>query len=437
MRDPDRSVARAGFLTTIESVRGIAALYVAVAHTMIYILFIHYNAPLFDLPTAREVAIRIAEGLVHGPMAVMVFFVISGLVIGRSLDGRPDAPAPHGYLIFLLRRALRLYPAHAVALSGILVTGWLFLVGKPAIDFSAYQPPDDVYFTDWLQAVFNPLHLKTVVANFAMVRWSMNLVVWSLYVEACAAPLLPLFHRLSRRDDWRRDAAVLAALLALTLALWGRLWLEYWFAFYLGMVVETRGRNWARLVTTRLGLPLAVALSYLVMALPAILFADRSPFVPIAETAGAFSLISLIVANGRAPLVRGLDHPVLRWNGRVSYSFYLWHYFILTMAVRLLYLRFSAAMLHRHEVIVCALTAAATIALALAVAALSYRLVEQPFIRLGRTLAAEWRRRLTPAVAPAVDPRVDRGPLALAGAIPQNDWSQAAVGGARSSGGST
>ncbi|MBV8538841.1 MAG: acyltransferase [Alphaproteobacteria bacterium] len=385
---------RAGFLTTVESVRGIAALYVAVAHTMIYLLFIHYNAPLFDLTSTREVVIRIVEGLIHGPMAVMVFFVISGLVIGRSLDGRDTRlPAAQSYVVFLARRFLRLYPAHIAALTGIIIIGWLCLHDRPPVDFSAYQPPDDVYFTDWLQAQFNPLHLKTVIANYAMIRWSMNLVVWSLFVEICAAPLLPLFHKLSRRDSPMLDAAVTGLLLALCAVAWGHLAVEYWFAFYLGMTVETRGRAWVAFVIRRCRPGLVLALSYALMAAPAIVLTDRTPVTSILEVAGAFSLVSLVVWCDKAALFGVLDHPLLRWNGRLSYSFYLWHYVILTMAVRGLFLAFSPEALHRQEVLVCALTAGTTIAAALATAQLSYSVVEVPFIGLGRRLAEAWRLR--------------------------------------------
>jgi len=386
--------SKKGFLAAVESVRGIAALYVAVAHTMIYLLFIHYNAPLFDLTGAREVLIRIAESLIHGPMAVMVFFVISGVVIGRSLDGQDAAlPGGHRYAIFLIRRFLRLYPAHIAALTGIIVIGWLCLHGHPPIDFSAYQPPDDVYFTDWLQAAFNPLHLKTVVANYAMVRWSMNLVVWSLYVEVCAAPLLPLFHRISRRNNPALDTVTTGILLAVCALAWGHLAVDYWFAFYLGMIVETRGRAWVSLVTRKFRLAPVAIVSYAVMALPALLFTDRPPYTPMLEALGAFSLISLVVWCDKATLFRVLDHPLLRWNGRLSYSFYLWHYFILTMAVRALYLAFSPALLYENEVVVCALTAAVTVAAALAVARLSYGWIELPFIGFGRRLASAWQTR--------------------------------------------
>jgi peptidoglycan/LPS O-acetylase OafA/YrhL len=389
-----------GFITTVESVRGIAALYVAVAHTMIYTLFAHYAAPILDLPTAREVVIRIVEGLIHGQMAVVVFFVISGLVIGRSLDGKHEVRTGHTYFIFLFRRMLRLYPAHIAATAGIIGIGWLFLTGRPAIDFTPYQPADDIYFTDWLNAVFNPLMLKTAIGNLTMARWSMNLVVWSLYVELCVAPLLPLFHRISRTNSVRADAATCAALLAVAFLTWDWMWCEYWFAFYFGMIVQTRGRDWALLVVKKIGSPAAaVTVSYIVMVVPAVVTAGRPPLVAVVEAAGAFSIVSLIVWCDKAATFRWLDHPLLRWNGRLSYSFYLWHFFILTMTVRGLYLVFSPEALHRYDVVVCVLPAVATVGAALGVAQLSYTFIELPFMEFSRRLAIEWRQRFVPGLA--------------------------------------
>lgn len=209
----------------------------------------------------------------------------------------------------------------------------------------------------------------------------------------CVAPLLPLFHHLSRRGSWLIDVVTVAVLLAVAATMWGHLWIEYWFAFYLGMIVQTRGHAWARFASERIGLGPAVVISYAVMALPAMLFTDRPCYVAMLETAGAFSLVSLIVWGDGSAMSRVLNHPLLRWNGRLSYSFYLWHYFILTMAVRLLYLVFTPGLLHRDEVAVCVLTAALTVGLALAVAQVSYSFIERPFIELGRRLAAQWQQR--------------------------------------------
>jgi peptidoglycan/LPS O-acetylase OafA/YrhL len=391
------SPVRAGFLGRIESVRGLAALCVALNHVLGYMLVNEgWDRALFDQQTVRDVVLMLICGSLNGETAVMVFFVISGVVIGRSLDGRGD-----GFVSFMIRRLLRLYPAHIAATVGIIGLALLFLVGQPPVDFSGFSGTYPALSEDgaaWLNgAVFDGLTWKSVAGNLSMANWTMNLVVWSLYAEVCAAPFLPLFHRLSRRSSALVDGIVLGSLLSLSLLNWGHLWSRYLFIFYLGMMVETRGVVWMGALERLVGgKRAAVALLYLVMVLPTMLTADRRPIVVLIEAAAAFGIISVIVrSEGQAPF-RSLERPVLRWNGRLSYSFYLWHFFIATIAIREVFALLTPQTMRALEIPIALLTIIVTVLLALVVAQYSYRYVELPSIALGRNLAARWRRLKRP-----------------------------------------
>ena len=387
-----------GFLIRLETVRGLAALSVALGHTMSYLLVTNGGGGgLFDQPSARTIILKLIYGLLSGETAVIVFFVISGVVIGRSLDARRGTAAGNDLVSFMIRRVLRLYPAHIVTVVGIIGLAFIFLVGRAPIDFAAFpgtSPARNPDVAEWLNGkVFNPLKRKSVVGNLAMASWSMNWVAWSLYVEICAAPLLPLFHHLSRKANQWLDVAVLLALISLALLNWDHLWSRYLFVFYLGMMVESHGVNWARALERRLGgSRVAMVAIFLVMTLPNTLAADRSMACVLAEAFGAFGIISLVVTSeGRIPF-RSLEHRLLRWNGRLSYSFYLWHFFIMTIVVRALYATLPIDVMSRFDIPIVVATAIITIAFALGIAQLSFSYIEVPSIGLGRTIAAAWRR---------------------------------------------
>jgi len=390
---------KTGFLNRIESVRGLAALCVAIAHTLGYLAINPgLGHGLLDQASMGDVALKIVTGFLNGETAVIVFFVISGVVIGRSLDSRRNGQGAGGdFVPFMIRRVLRLYPAHIAATLGILGLAFVFFVGRAPIDFTAYPGSYPAISADaarWLNGrASSPLKWHSLAANFAMASWTMNLVVWSLYAEVCAAPFLPVFHRLARKANGWLDLATLSALIAVTVFAWEHLWSRYLFAFYLGMMVETRGLAWARLLERWLGgSRLAVALAYVLMMLPNTFSAHRSPAVILAEAAGAFTIISLIVASeGREPF-RSLERPLMRWNGRLSYSFYLWHFFIMTIAVRALYARLPADAMRQFEIPIIVATAAITVAVALGIAQLSYKWIEMPSVALGRRLASQWIR---------------------------------------------
>lgn len=387
---------RAGFLPRIESVRGLAALAVAAGHTMGYLL-VHEGTgkTLLDQPTLENACEKIVSGLIYGETAVIIFFVISGVVIGRSLDSS-NVRAGRDYVSFLIRRALRLYPAHIVAMAGILALAWLFLIDQPPIDFSAFPdsaPEKDAATAGWLNGViFKPTKWYSVVANLVMATWSMNLVVWSLYVEVCAAPLLPLFHAFARKSNPWLDSLMLGGLIALSLLNWEQLWSRYLFAFYLGMMVESHGVVLARLAQHLIGgVRRSAAALYLMMMMPNIFAAERTPAIILVEAFGAFAIVSVIVRSEGSDRFRSLDTPLLRWNGRLSYSFYLWHLWLMTIVVRALYDSLPAEVMKDYEVALVLGVGGLTIAAALVIAQFSYSFIEVPGIALGRKLVTAWR----------------------------------------------
>lgn len=397
-----RGGQKKGFLTGIESVRGIAALYVAFGHTLAAILLFDYKLSIFGQPSVRDTVLKFVGCVFNAETAVVVFFVISGLVIGRALDQRgaqqalPAGSSASRYVLFVIRRGLRLYPAHIAATIGILGLAWLFLIGQPPIDFSPY-PKMNPGFAAWFNGdAFNPLRWKEVIGTGALLTWRVNLVVWSLYVEMWVAPLLPLFHVLSRKHDARIDAVVFAALLALALVTWGHYLTSYWFVFYLGMLVESRGRRWAEVLSRNLGVGGALALTYAVMVVPDLTIpapvAGRPVSVVIAEAFCAFTLISLVVRCGDWQGFRVLDHAVVRWNGRLSYSFYLWHLMILTVIAHVLYARVAPEVMHGFELPIFVGVFVSSVAIALGIAHLSYHYVERPGVKLGYWLESVWSR---------------------------------------------
>ena len=378
-----------GFLTRIESVRGLAALCVALTHARGFLLLIDHDVVLLDRSSLRDFVLDVFDGFFNGETAVILFFVISGVVIGRALDARRSDFVP-----FLIRRVFRLYPAHIVATLGIVGLGWLFLTGAPPLDFTAY-PNLGALHAAWLNGEsFNPLKLRSVVGTLTMAGWSLNLVIWSLYAEMCAAPLLPLFHKMSRRGSGWLDAGVLALLIGLSLLNWDHLWSRYLFVFYLGMMVETRGALLASAIERALGgsWP-ALGFFYLLTVLPNTFAATRSPSVILLEAIGAFGVISVVVRSEGRPALASLEHPLLRWNGRLSYSFYLWHYFILTLAVHGLYASLSPEAIQHFQLPLFVAVVAVTVAIALAVAQVSYSYVELPFVKLGRMVLGGSRQK--------------------------------------------
>jgi peptidoglycan/LPS O-acetylase OafA/YrhL len=285
---------------------------------------------------------------------LVLFFVLSGFLLYRPIaDWRR----------FALRRCARLAPAYYVC-----IVACVLVFGAPA------GLP--------LFAVFAQNYSATTVMQ-------LNPVTWTLCVEMAFYVVLPLL-------AVRRSAFVPLALIGVTLAwsevadgfLAGKL-LPAWIGhFALGMLVAV----WAER-RPALG-PRATA--GLVAAGAALVVLDgwwHETAVPDAFVraglanlpAGAgFALIVAAAVAGRGPAVAWLRARALVAVGVVSYGVYLWH-------VPLLLAAREAGVLPSSWAGRLALIAP----LALALGALSWRLIERPSIRS----AAAWRGR-EPAAAP-------------------------------------
>ena len=100
-----------------------------------------------------------------------------------------------------------------------------------------------------------------------------------------------------------------------------------------------------------------------------------------------------------------LDLPLTRFYGRVSYSFYLLHLFTLFLVARVFFWLLPAPVLLRSAVgFGVALWVASTIAVS-PFCWLSYRYVEQPFIRLSKHICQWLKTKTDPKASALPNPR--------------------------------
>jgi peptidoglycan/LPS O-acetylase OafA/YrhL len=387
---PDRPPAERPHFELFDALRGIAVLSVITFHV----------ASITD-KLGRGLTGRAAEVL--GAQAVIVFFVISGFLLYRPfVAARVAGRREPSLRRFGRRRAGRILPAYWVALT--LLALYPGITGVFSDDGWRYYGFLQLYSTDTINQGIP--------------------VAWTLCVEVTFYLALPLWALAMRRRGVRGELAALAALAAFGAAVQvaaGReaiddmaaqslLGQSAWFA--LGMVLAVvsvaeagaSGRSRARLrvVAAHPGLCWAGACAAFV-ALVALRAQPNGLFgilialqtvQPYPKLLAEFALTALILALVLAPAVwdtparlpqRVLAAKPLAWLGLISYGVFLWH---LTIAELLILPErphdFAAAGLGLGDRMAQGATPillAATLAASCAVAALSYRFVELPFLR--------------------------------------------------------
>jgi peptidoglycan/LPS O-acetylase OafA/YrhL len=294
-----------------------------------------------DVEGLRAVAVAVVV-LAHarlgfaagGYVGVDVFFVISGFLITRLLLGELDRSGRVSLARFYARRVKRLMPQALAVIAAVVVAAWLLLSPLEADVVGHDVVAAGAYAMNW--------HLSAEAADYFHSGEAARPLdhLWSLAVEeqfyAVWPWLLLALAWVSRRALPVAVAVIAAASFAYAVAsvhaapeaayysAFGRAW-ELGLGALLA-VVPTPERP------SSPGRPMATIVAW--SGLAAIVFASlvfgaETPFpgpAALLPTLGA----AAVIAAGAPP--RLLTFGPMRWLGRVSYAWYVWHWPVLVFA---------------------------------------------------------------------------------------------------------
>jgi peptidoglycan/LPS O-acetylase OafA/YrhL len=306
-------------LRSLDGLRGLLAIYILLGHSMPF------------LPPAPWL-VPVAHAMLHGRAAVDVFFILSGMVIVRSLRRwQGQRPGQRVAAAFLRARAARLLPVYLVALA----TACLALsLGNPydALPWLDSTVAHDIVAPGWPDQVAAQIaaHLTMTQgllppailpgAEFALLgpAWSLS-TEWQFY-----AGLALVLIRWQPRPEWLVALLLILAVLGRALCLlppdWqlGRAFLPVEAGYFaLGIASDallSEGTGSPRLFIVALAGCMALALS------------DGG----VDKLGAPLIWLLCLTSLRRGTLVGQLAHrllclPPLLWLGAISYPLYLIH----------------------------------------------------------------------------------------------------------------
>lgn len=378
------------WLGTLDAVRGLAALYVVMHHARMLLWISRHDALATGSRKARYV-VTAASGLTFGHQAVILFFVLSGFCIHyrRANDLRDGNPAPFRVGPYLYRRARRIIPPlyFALALTAVLgaVVRWInpAAVSGSYLD-NPYAEPFLIQNNSMRVLIGNLLFLQSLVVPM----YGNNTPLWSLAYEFHFYWMYPLFLMLRRGvGAWPGTLVVLLISIGTGTFLTVRPeWMPsllpvaaLWFCWVVGALaaeVYVGGASWPEITRGKVVTGLLALVWLGSIRKVSWLFGDLLGGLVCAQ-----GLLLLLRSRGgnfenvpQGSCRRVLDHGLQRL-GAISYSLYLTHVPVLGLVAAYWYTQPHPIMPYSP------LLALTGVAASLAVASLSYWLVERHFVR--------------------------------------------------------
>ena len=376
----DQSIVRNGdYMPTLDGWRAIAILLVIVGHAMddIMVLLQALGTPA-DPGAVRYIGI-------HG---VLMFFGLSGFLITHKLLAEEQKRGRISLSAFYVRRTFRILPATLFFLTAV---GMLSLAG--VFDISAGR---------WFSSLF-------FAANYSSAEYSWYLGhFWSLAVEEHFYLLWPAMFLwlgfVRRRLAW-------AVGMACAVAIWRAV--DFKFQLTGSSAAMFMGRTDIRVDHILWGAVVALAyadsfwrprlqalladsrvMALLLLALSGLLFVyhvDWKLKFALLSIEGILVPLAIMSTylNHQGRVARFLEAPALRLIGRLSFSLYLWQQ---------LFFVWNDARVPALEIWQ---TYPLNVVAVCSCAAISFWLIEEPAIALGRKVLARWPSLGHPALAPA------------------------------------
>ena len=372
-----------GHSVRLQSLRGIAALCVAVGHAFTVMRNGRIEDAHFTLRPGNAL-LAAGELLFQPNTAVILFYVLSGFVLGESLRRRA-APNERSHLgAFGARRLWRLLPVMWLSI--------LFAAAVAVLLRGATFAGTTSWFDQFSSVAVSPAML---LENLLGLSHSINSVLWSIQIELVMILLLPPMAWLSARTSLWLDAVIIGALYLGAIEFWGVVpnFVLFAYCFYLGVALPKFLSN--AMVARWLGNGVGVLAALALLLLIEYFYVSNRLWLPykfLIDTLVSGYVIAFVLLRPDCAGARFLERPALVWLGDVSYSFYCYAMSVLLIVswalLRIVPASIATSDLGATGIVL--VSAILCVAISLLFARLSFALVEKPSIAIGRL----WSKRI-------------------------------------------
>jgi peptidoglycan/LPS O-acetylase OafA/YrhL len=343
----------------LDSLRGIAALAVAFAHSF---------QSFYGVGKTNYIDLACSLS------PVLFFFLLSGFVLSRSLNIEKGKTFS-GVMAYYIRRVFRLYPA---ALLSMIIAGFIVFIVLDSFMCAHFSNPMNELVCEMRKGIASSGYLCSM--NLICETSVFNPPLWTIREEFACSFLLPLLILLLIRFP----SMVLPAGAVLAWMLWRACYHQpasFLFSFYLGYMIHVASPHLERIGEKTTKTVLFFALMLWILSI-------KQGFNTVTGSI-VLGVILIVLIPCQWPFLRRmLESSPLRFLGRISYSFYLLHFPIMLLTCSLLASRHLQFLTFGNRFVSTVILFIISVSITLVIGHFSEMLVETPFNRLGRELSS-------------------------------------------------
>jgi len=375
------------FVGSLESLRGLAALMVVIAHSLMVLkidaIDMIWARPISTIASFDAKLVKLMLFFANGGAAVTIFFVLSGVVLGLSLDNT-KLKGMRLYFAFLVRRLFRIYPAYLSVVLFVLLYLFAGMVNHEGVSIAST-------FFNWSYR-YTP-SIPEIASNLTLFNTTLIPIGWTLTTEIVVAIFFPFLYFISRRWPGYAVFLVLLVLMAPTFfpTYAGVIVLPHVYKFFIGLLIPRYGKSAFKLAFGSK----AIGRSWFVFAI-FLLLAERQlvdishPGFGIIETTGATLIIFGLLNISHHGGGQILEWHLIRKLGQQSYSFYLWHFPLLFVISWLMFAQVPFTLIEEHGLGASLMLCIVSVSITYGISSLSYKFVEAPSMRAGKHLVSKF-----------------------------------------------
>ena len=314
--------------TKLDGLRGLLSLIVALNHSFLVVAVPAFadvwGQNYFEFHDFQSKVQQIFMIFGNGGVAVTLFFILSGLVLGQSL-GRVEMTS-NGLTAFYAKRLLRLYPVY---LFVILLTAFYMRLGYVHEVF----PHASTWYSWWLNF---EMTMQELLYNVFFIHTYLGGVTWTLRVIVIASFIFPLFYSLTRKTSQVLDLIITSLLIYASFTIFilpDFRDLRYLYMFFLGLILP----KFTKFFSDLPGWLISLSLPFLVILLFIIRFATDEYVGGVVESLISWLIIGTIVYSEKSKFFNFLNRKTFLFFGKISYSLYLIHFTVLFVLGRLMF----------------------------------------------------------------------------------------------------